>query len=206
MRTFSSGAIIKLLTVAADNADARKFLLKLAERVVLKFSDMKIPDNLPASFAPVQEAVDRIQEWCKCIIALLCPVPKHMGSSVGLVETLLQERHLDFFMEESLRDALRDQDFWKSQLQAAREAAGAEAEYGGRIEQSIESMKVSDNVVQCMAAVKAALELRQAVQRHLRPGALLPLEMIASKKLCSIAKEVIASDASEKEGQSLAVD
>ena len=206
MRTFSSGAIIKLLTVAADNADAQKFVLALAERVVLKFSEMRIPDFMPASFLPFQEAVDRIQEWCKCIIALLCPIPKHMGSSVGLVETLLNEKQMDFYMEESLRDALRDQDFWKSKLQAAREAAGAEAEFAGRIEKTIEGMKVADNIVQSMAAVKTALELRQAAQRHLRPGALLPLETIASKKVASIAKEVIASDASEKDGPSLPVD
>ena len=206
IRAISSGPIVKALTASVETPAGVKFLLKLAERIVIEFTEMSLPDGMQGKFQTFEEAITRIIRWARCIVALLSPIPLHLEGSVAMVEDLMRNKAWDFFMEEGLRDALSAHEFWQQKMKAAQETAEADCTYSGPISESIRKMKSAQNIVQSMMAVKDALALCASHRDQLRPGAFAPLESVASTQLLGIAQEVLASDSCAKEGESLSVD
>ena len=190
LRSFSCNPILKMLE-AATSDDTASFLLRFVERLVAVWALQEVP-KMPDSFQPFEAAMQNIERWCKSIIAVLSPVPRHLGSSVFLVDQVVKSPD---FMDTELRDILRDSDFWKGKLKAARQVASAEAEFAGEIQTRINSLKGANNMVLSVAAAIQAIDARSEMQKQLRPGALQPLEEILANKLLSVADEVLAADA-----------
>ena len=154
------------------------------------------PQELPEDFAVVKDALNQMVSWFRAIICLLCPVPCHAGSSIQNVEMIVQKKaDDDFFLETELQDALKESEFWKSHLDAARKHASAEQEASGLIAGLLRALSEAQNLVQKLAAARDALSARQSMLSELRNGALAELEEEIAKSLTSIAQEVLQSDA-----------
>ena len=195
-------------TAPAARAEAKKaesFLLNLVQAILKSLEALQLPQSMPADALPMEDAIERVKGWCRCIISLVSPIPGHMGSSVEAVETVLKDSTYAYMFIE-LKDQLKSSPYWAGLLQRARESAAADVEYKAQIAELANAMKSAENVVQRVAAVKAAMEARVSMQRNLRPGALEQLEAEASSQLQHIAEKIVGTDAAGDDGVVLAID
>ena len=190
LRSFASAHVLKLLEKTESGNEA--YLLNFVETVVMAWHAQAIPESMPESFNPFRAAMSKIERWCKTVLALLSPIPRHLDSDIAMYDDLVKSSD---FMDTELRDAVRDNPFWQQKLKAAQASASADAEFAGEIADLFQTLKKAENLVQCMDAARLSLQARSNMVEHLRPGALKQLDEVVLRKLLFIADNVLGAEA-----------
>lgn len=194
LNSFANDKLVSFVDKAKDSK-AGKTCLMIADtflRLELRRAprdDEEIPD-------PVKKALSRLVRWAKAVVCLLDPRPMYLNTCVKDVFDLMKSDN-KHFLEDTLKDSIKNDEFWKAKYQEVQKTTFAAKDWGSRLEELVDSLKrtsetnLSDENIDAVSkAIVPALSDWEKMREVLRGGATNELEQVMCPRLALLAQKV----------------
>ena len=191
--SFANDVILGCLDKAAGDPKSdvnRRILLWTSATWLQRLAVSPLPE-LPEQLKAV---MDRIEAFCRAMVALLNPIPQ-VDSNFRHVYNMTKTE-TDHYLEKDFRQALKSNPFWKQVYLDVQKCSGAAKEWAGKLNDHMGNLKKCDpnDLLAMSVFVLEACAAWESMQGSLRKGALAKLEPLIAEKLTTLAQKISTSD------------
>ena len=142
----------------------------------------------------LQEAMTRIEVWCKASLCALHPVPLCMGAAFTHVQQI-QRYSGASFLETELKTAFKVSEFWKAYVQDAEKKAAIEQQIAPELIACAVGIVHATAPIQKFQALKKALHTCRQYSAQLRDGGIMDLENVMFDHVVEASNDIMNMDA-----------